>query len=103
MTIANRIPPTAEDYIGYKQRLSNWGRWGADDQLGTLNHITPDVKTAAAALVRAGRSVSCASSAKKLANSLRVETRCGGAGRTRRVGAGKYRVLLTGHVRQRPR
>jgi hypothetical protein len=21
--------------------LSNWGRWGKDDQIGTLNNITP--------------------------------------------------------------
>lgn len=33
----------------------NWGRWGADDQRGTLNYITPEVIRAAAALVRTGR------------------------------------------------
>ena len=22
--------------------VRNWGRWGPDDQLGTLNYITPD-------------------------------------------------------------
>ena len=26
--------------------LSNWGRWGNDDQLGTLNHITPQRRAA---------------------------------------------------------
>ena len=25
----------------WKKELSNWGRWGADDQLGALNLITP--------------------------------------------------------------
>ena len=40
--------------------LSNWGRWGPDDQLGALNLITPEVTAAAASLVRAGRRVSCA-------------------------------------------
>ena len=35
--------------------LSNWGRWGADDQLGTLNHITPERTAAAARLARTGR------------------------------------------------
>lgn len=40
--------------------LSNWGRWGADDVLGTLNHITPDKRRQAAALVKEGRVVSCA-------------------------------------------
>jgi kynurenine formamidase len=34
--------------------LSNWGRWGADDQLGTVNFITPAKRVAAAALIRTG-------------------------------------------------
>jgi kynurenine formamidase len=38
--------------------LSNWGRWGPDDQLGALNLVTPDRSRQAAALVREGRSVS---------------------------------------------
>lgn len=37
--------------------LSNWGRWGPDDQLGTLNLITAERRLAAAALIRAGRVV----------------------------------------------
>ncbi|GIE83065.1 cyclase [Actinoplanes philippinensis] len=49
-----------EDVLGYFDTLSNWGRWGDDDQLGTLNHITGDVRLAAARAVRHGRSVSCA-------------------------------------------
>lgn len=40
--------------------LSNWGRWGTDDQLGTANYITPDAIVAAARLVRRGRVFSCA-------------------------------------------
>lgn len=39
-------------------KVSNWGRWGADDQRGTLNHIGPDEIARAAALVREGRTVS---------------------------------------------
>jgi kynurenine formamidase len=42
------------------ETLSNWGRWGDDDRLGTLNLITPDVTKAAAAVVRHGRTVSLA-------------------------------------------
>ncbi|WP_326950529.1 cyclase family protein [Amycolatopsis sp. NBC_01307] len=38
----------------------NWGRWGADDELGTLNLITDDVRAQAAAEVRTGRWVSLA-------------------------------------------
>ncbi len=40
--------------------LSNWGRWGADDQLGTLNLITEQKRQSAAALVSVGISVSMA-------------------------------------------
>lgn len=38
----------------------NWGRWGADDELGTLNNITDEVRARAAAEVRTGRWVSLA-------------------------------------------
>jgi kynurenine formamidase len=38
--------------------LSNWGRWGKDDQKGTLNLITPERSKRAATLVRDGVSVS---------------------------------------------
>jgi kynurenine formamidase len=40
--------------------VSNWGRWGKDDERGTLNHLTPAHARAAAALVTAGRTVSLA-------------------------------------------
>ncbi|MGC5077084.1 cyclase family protein [Agrococcus sp. DT81.2] len=40
----------------------NWGRWGDDDVLGTLNHIDPAARVRAAALVREGRVVSLAQS-----------------------------------------
>jgi kynurenine formamidase len=36
----------------------NWGRWGADDVLGTLNHIRPAKLVEAAALVTEGRVIS---------------------------------------------
>jgi kynurenine formamidase len=42
-------------------RCSNAGRWGTDDELGTLNLITPDIRRRAAGLVREGVSVSLAS------------------------------------------
>src|SRR6202171_4603066 len=37
------------------EKLKNWGRWGADDQIGTLNLITPQDIVRAAALVKTGR------------------------------------------------
>ncbi|WP_394619027.1 cyclase family protein [Lentzea sp. JNUCC 0626] len=40
--------------------ISNWGRWGADDERGCLNYITPDVRAAAVAEARTGRFVSLA-------------------------------------------
>jgi kynurenine formamidase len=42
------------------KQVSNWGRWGKDDQLGTLNLITPERRREAAKLVREGVSVSLA-------------------------------------------
>jgi kynurenine formamidase len=42
------------------KKISNWGRWGDDDQLGTLNFITPEKLTAAASLVRTGKSFALA-------------------------------------------
>ncbi|MGH6884352.1 cyclase family protein [Hypericibacter sp.] len=42
------------------ESIKNWGKWGEDDELGTLNYITPAKIAAAAALVRKGRSVSMA-------------------------------------------
>jgi kynurenine formamidase len=36
------------------RKVSNWGRWGADDERGTLNFITPDAIRRAAACVRRG-------------------------------------------------
>ena len=35
-------------------QVRNWGRWGADDEIGTLNLITPAKRAAAAQLVRKG-------------------------------------------------
>lgn len=37
------------------KRLSNWDRWGADDRVGTLNHITPERLAAAGRLMRTGK------------------------------------------------
>ncbi|TDW24205.1 cyclase family protein [Kribbella kalugense] len=52
--------PTEAEVLGYVESLSNWGRWGPEDQLGTLNLITPAVRRKAASLVRHGATVSLA-------------------------------------------
>jgi kynurenine formamidase len=49
--------PNIETVRALAQKYTNWGRWGAEDQLGTLNHVTPDDVVAAAQLVRNGRIV----------------------------------------------
>lgn len=42
------------------RQLSNWGRWGPDDEIGTANFVTPDVVVRAASLVRRGQVLSLA-------------------------------------------
>ena len=51
--------PTEAQVIEWKGSLSNWGRWGTEDQLGCLNLITPEKRRQAAALVSEGVTVSC--------------------------------------------
>lgn len=52
--------PTEQEVLGYMKTLSNWGRWGPDDQLGTMNLLTSDKTSQAVALVQDGKTVSCA-------------------------------------------
>ena len=54
-----RQAPSEQEILGWFQKYSNWGRWGADDQLGTINFITPEKRKQAAGLVKEGVSVSC--------------------------------------------
>jgi kynurenine formamidase len=53
-------PPdvTPAEYDRWKKELSNWGRWGKDDQIGALNLITPAKRRQAASLVKEGFTVS---------------------------------------------
>jgi kynurenine formamidase len=53
-------PITRADVERWKKEHSNWGRWGATDERGALNLITPAKQREAAALVRDGFSVSLA-------------------------------------------
>ena len=55
---SDRRPPTQAEVDAWYTERRNWGRWGADDQVGAINLITPEKRTAAAALVRSGRTVS---------------------------------------------
>ncbi|MGH9786676.1 MAG: hypothetical protein ACRD88_21110, partial [Terriglobia bacterium] len=61
-----RVPPypppivSPEEFDRWMKELSNWGRWGKDDQLGAANLITPAKRRQAVALVQEGISVSLA-------------------------------------------
>ena len=57
--MTTRQIPSEEQVIEWMDTLSNWGRWGDDDQLGTVNLITDAKRAQAAALVREGISVTC--------------------------------------------
>ncbi len=52
--------PSETDVLKMMDSLSNWGRWGRDDELGTINLITPDKRRRAAGLVKDGVGVTCA-------------------------------------------
>lgn len=54
-----------QDIYDAAKKVSNWGRWGADDQIGTLNNIEPVDIVAAAGLVRKGRNFSLGLSLKE--------------------------------------
>ena len=46
--------PDEDEVVGWIQELSNWGRWGPDDGLGTLNFIGDAKRLEAAQLVSEG-------------------------------------------------
>jgi len=52
--------PTQDRVEAYFKELNNWGRWGPDDQKGTVNLITPAKQAQARSLVKTGRTVSLA-------------------------------------------
>jgi len=49
---------TQQEVDGLFGRIGNWGRWGKDDQRGTLNYITDAKRAAAARLVKTGEAIS---------------------------------------------
>ena len=51
---------TSDDLERFKRELTNWGRWGAADERGTLNLITPQKTQTAARLIKDGVVVSLA-------------------------------------------
>lgn len=65
MSASDRISITRFEEIF--ESVKNWGRWGDDDELGTLNYLTDDKVRQAAGLVRSGRRVSLAIPINKVA------------------------------------
>ncbi len=55
---------TREDFDQMMTQLSNWDRWGKDDQMGAVNLITPATRKHAASLVKEGASFSMARTAE---------------------------------------
>ncbi|WP_327717735.1 cyclase family protein [Streptomyces sp. NBC_00490] len=51
------LPAMHPAFHDIAKRVNNWGRWGADDEIGTLNLITDEVVRGAAAEVRSGHRV----------------------------------------------
>ncbi len=47
-------------FFEVRDQVRNWGRWGNDDRIGTLNLIIDDAVAHAASLIKTGRRVSCA-------------------------------------------
>jgi kynurenine formamidase len=52
--------PLPDHLEAIRAKVSNWGRWGDDDQLGTGNLLTPEAAQRGAAAVRSGRRFSLA-------------------------------------------
>lgn len=55
---ATRQPATRADAEQWMTTASNWGKWGKNDQLGSLNYITNAKRQQAAALVKTGEVIS---------------------------------------------
>jgi kynurenine formamidase len=76
VAMAQRPVVSQAEYRRWQTELSNWGRWGKTDELGTLNLVTPAKRKQAAALVKEGFSVSLArdaSATKQIDNPCPIE------------------------------
>jgi kynurenine formamidase len=46
---------STDEFDSLRERLSNWGRWGDDDELGTVNLISAESVVSAALEIKSGR------------------------------------------------
>jgi kynurenine formamidase len=56
----NEEKMNVEEFDRLFDEICNWGRWGSEDQKGTLNFLTPAIVAKASGLIRSGKSVSMA-------------------------------------------
>lgn len=75
---------TMADIRAAAERLKNWGRWGAEDEIGTLNHIRPEDVVAASRLVQKGKVMSLA---------LAYDTRGPQGGKTNYPALGRFNPI----------
>ncbi len=60
MVTSKKVVVSVEEFEEIFESIKNWGRWGADDERGALNLITPDKIRQSGATIKAGRTISCA-------------------------------------------
>ena len=99
----SRSPVTKATFEQWMKELSNWGRWGKEDQLGAVNLITPAKRKQAAALVREGVSVSLAhdtikDKATDASSPFEHEMTATGAAKDAQWGVDRYSVLYHGYA-----
>jgi kynurenine formamidase len=58
--VSLKAVPPPDEVRGWLRSLSNWGRWGPDDELGTLNHLGPSERSAALRLATGDATISLA-------------------------------------------
>lgn len=54
------MPWSRQDVEALFERVKTWGKWGLDDERGTLNYLTPQVVAEAMSSVKSGKVISCA-------------------------------------------
>jgi kynurenine formamidase len=66
-SVGSGVQLSAQEFDALFERVSNWGRWGPEDERGALNYVTPERTRTAAALVRSGRTVTLSRPLHKVA------------------------------------
>jgi kynurenine formamidase len=68
-----RREPSKQEFLDFLRDRSNHGRWGKDDQLGTLNLVTPAKRLAAIRLVEKGETISLSRPMPTVRGSLKAD------------------------------